>query len=121
MSKTNAPVVSIGAGWAAASPLWPATTCWIQEAVGSKQRRGACLMQQSDVDEFPARLRKLREERRQSRAVLSELCGLSRGMIRQYERGEKTPTLKTLKVLANYFEVSIDYLAGETNIRKRSL
>lgn len=78
-------------------------------------------MNQNGKSEFPARLRKLREERRQSRAVLSELCGLSRGMIRQYERGEKTPTLRTLKVLANYFEVSIDYLAGETNIRKRSL
>ena len=71
--------------------------------------------------EFPARLRKLREERRQSRVALSELCGLSRGMIRQYERGEKIPTLKTLIVLANYFGVSIDYLAGETNNRKRSL
>ena len=88
---------------------------------GSEMAINAYLMNPNEKSEFPARLRKLREERRQSRAVLSELCGLSRGMIRQYERGEKTPTLKTLKVLANYFEVSIDYLAGETNIRKRSL
>lgn len=78
-------------------------------------------MNQNEKSEFPARLQKLRGERRQSRVALSELCGLSRGMIRQYERGEKIPTLKTLIVLANYFGVSIDYLAGETNNRKRSL
>lgn len=78
-------------------------------------------MNQNEKSEFPARLRKLREERRQSRVVVSELCGLSRGMIRQYERGEKIPTLKTAMILANHFGVSIDYLAGETNIRKRSL
>lgn len=78
-------------------------------------------MNQNEKSEFPARLRKLREERRQSRVAVAELCGLSRGMIRQYERGEKIPTLTTLIRLANHFEVSIDYLAGETNNRKRSL
>ena len=96
-------------------------TCWTIDAEGSEMETSAYPMNQNEKSEFPARLRKLREERRQSRVALSELCGLSRGMIRQYERGEKIPTLKTLIVLANYFGVSIDYLAGETNNRKRSL
>mgnify|MGYP000194521733 CR=1 FL=1 len=67
--------------------------------------------------EFPARLRKLREERRQSRAVLAELCGLSRGAIRYYERGERAPTMDALIAIADYFEVSLDYLTGRTNFR----
>ena len=40
--------------------------------------------------EFPARLRRLREERRpvRSMAAVSELCGLERGAVGRYERGE---------------------------------
>ena len=98
-----------------------AIICWTPATEGSETEISAYLMNQNEKSEFPARLRKLREERRQSRVVVSELCGLSRGMIRQYERGEKIPTLKTAMILANHFGVSIDYLAGETNIRKRSL
>lgn len=68
-------------------------------------------------NEFPARLRKLREERRQSRAVVSELCGLDRDAVRSYEREERSPNVKSLIALADYFEVSLDYLTGRTNFR----
>lgn len=74
-------------------------------------------MNQNEKSEFPARLRKLREERRQSRVVVSELCGLSRGAIRYYERGERAPTMDALIAIADYFEVSLDYLTGRTNFR----
>ena len=74
-------------------------------------------MNQNEKSEFPARLRKLREERRQSRVVVSELCGLDRGAVRCYERGERSPTLEALVALADYFEVSLDYLTGRTNFR----
>ena len=70
-----------------------------------------------DVNDFPARLRKLREERRQSRVVVSELCGLDRGAVRAYERGERAPTLEALVALADYFGVSLDYLAGRKKFR----
>ena len=74
-------------------------------------------MSQNEKSEFPARLRKLREERRQSRVVVAELCGLSRGAIRYYERGERVPTMDALIAIADYFEVSLDYLTGRTNFR----
>ena len=74
-------------------------------------------MQQSDANEFPARLRKLREEKRQSRAVVSELCGLDRDAVRRYERRERSPNMEALIALADYFEVSLDYLTGRTNFR----
>ena len=38
---------------------------------------------------FPARLRKLREAKRINAKALGELCGLSKNMIGQYEKGEK--------------------------------
>lgn len=63
-------------------------------------------------NEFPERLRKLRERNRMSRAVLSELTGLSKSMISKYERGERQPTLEPLRELADFFDVSIDYLVG---------
>jgi transcriptional regulator with XRE-family HTH domain len=58
------------------------------------------------------RLRYLRERRGISRSTMSELCGLSKSMISKYERGERQPTLEPLMELADFFEVSIDYLCG---------
>lgn len=69
------------------------------------------------MNEFPERLRKLREEKRKSRVVVSELCGLDSGAVRKYERGERIPTMDALIALADYFEVSLDYLTGRTNFR----
>ena len=64
--------------------------------------------------EFGARLQQLREKKRISRKVLSELCGLNHEAIRRYERGEAEPTLHSLIAIAEFFEVTIDYLVGRT-------
>lgn len=65
--------------------------------------------------EFPGRLRRLRERRRMNRKAMSECCGLSKNIIGMYERGEKEPSLKTLIKIADFFEVSTDYLLGRKN------
>ena len=65
--------------------------------------------------EFCQRLQQLRERRRISRKVLSELCGLNSDAIRRYERGESEPTLDSLVAIADFFEVPIDYLIGRKN------
>ena len=62
--------------------------------------------------EFGQRLKQLRERKRISRKVLSELCGLNPDAVRRYERGESEPGLPSLAALADFFEVSIDYLVG---------
>ena len=67
------------------------------------------------MTEFPARLQRLREEKRIKRIVLSELCGLHRDAIRRYERGEQKPDVDALILIADYFEVSMDYLCGRTD------
>ena len=64
------------------------------------------------MSEFPKRLQQLRERRRISRRVLSELCGLSQNMIARYERGEQEPIIRAVMILAEYFGVSTDYLLG---------
>lgn len=68
------------------------------------------------MEGFPRRLRRLREERRpvRSMAVVSRLCGLERGAVRRYERGERAPTVDALIALADYYNVSLDYLTGRT-------
>lgn len=67
------------------------------------------------MDQFPMRLRALRESEGKSRLVLSQLCGLSDGAIRKYERGEAIPTVESLVSIADHFKVSTDYLLGRTN------
>lgn len=65
-----------------------------------------------DRSEFSRRLQKLREKRRISRRVLSELCGLHHDAIRRFERGEAEPSVENLIILADFFCVSIDFLVG---------
>ena len=61
---------------------------------------------------FSRRLQELREAKNLDRKTLAELCGLSKDMVGQYERGEKMPSLKTAITMADYFDVSLDYLLG---------
>jgi len=68
------------------------------------------------TEQFPERLRKLRERRRISRRVLSELCGLSKNMIARYERGEHKPNIEDAAVLAEFFGVTLDDLCLEKKI-----
>lgn len=65
--------------------------------------------------DFPKRLQQLRERRRISRKTLSELCGLTSGAIRRYERGERMPTVDALIAIADCLGVSTDYLLGRTD------
>ena len=66
------------------------------------------------MSEFSERLRKLRESKRpvRSMVVTSQLIGLSPSALRKYERGEREPGLEALTLIADYYGVSIDFLAG---------
>ena len=67
---------------------------------------------ENNTTTFPERLRKLREQKRMSRKVLSELCGVSKNMIGRYERGERKPNIDTLVNLCDNLDVSADYILG---------
>ena len=67
------------------------------------------------MDELPDRIKKLRERNLLSRHRLSELCGISPDQIRRYELGSIKPGTDALVAIADYFEVSTDYLLGRTD------
>lgn len=67
------------------------------------------------MEGFPERLRKLRTRRDMSQKALAELCGMNKHCIGRYERGEQEPSLRALIELADFFEVSLDYLLGRKN------
>lgn len=68
------------------------------------------------------RLRELRTEKGLTQIELGEKVGINYSTLSDYERGNKTdPYISTLRTLANFFEVSIDYLIGESSIRDGEL
>ena len=54
-----------------------------------------------------------------TQADLGTIIGLGPGAIGNYERGEADPSLEHLTKMADFFEVSIDYLLGRTDIKDR--
>lgn len=67
---------------------------------------------------FAKRLRKLRKEKGINQTELGNILGLSTSAIGMYEQGRRTPDQETLKKIADFFDVSIDYLLGRTDDRK---
>lgn len=64
------------------------------------------------MDHFPQLLQQLRRRRKLSKRRLSELCGLSPGVISLYESGKVIPSATSLIALADFFECSADLLLG---------
>lgn len=64
---------------------------------------------------FPERLKFLRKERRVGAKDVYQSAGLSQAAYYYYERGEREPNLTSLSALADYFNVSADYLLGRSN------
>lgn len=64
------------------------------------------------------RLRDLREEKGLTQKDLAQILGLSsKSTITNYEQNNRDPDYETLIKIAKYFEVSIDYLLGQTDKR----
>ena len=61
------------------------------------------------------RLKELRKKRRITQQRLAIELSMSQNTISRYETGEREADYKTLILLADYFQVSIDYLLERTN------
>lgn len=66
---------------------------------------------------FGERLKKLREEKGIIQEDLGKIVNLSKANISKYEKNIIEPNNETLTLLANYFDVSIDYLLGLSDIK----
>jgi len=63
------------------------------------------------------RLRNLREEINLTQKELSQLLKLTPGAVGLYEQGRRTPDCSTLCKLANFYNVSVDYILCRTHNR----
>lgn len=64
------------------------------------------------MKKFSERLKELRTEKNVMQFTLAYQCGLSARQIIRYEQGTSEPTLSALIKLADFFDVSLDYLVG---------
>jgi len=61
------------------------------------------------------RLKALRENAGISQNKLGKLVGLPQSSINRYEQGQSSPSAKTFRWYADYFDVSMDYIYGRTD------
>lgn len=61
------------------------------------------------------RLKQLRKKRGISQLRLAMELGMNQNTVSRYENGEREADYKTLILLADYFNVSIDYLLERTD------
>ena len=58
------------------------------------------------------RLRNLREKAKISQSEIAKIIGTSQSYYAQYENGKRAIPFERMVVLAKYYNVSLDYLAG---------
>lgn len=66
------------------------------------------------------RLKLLREERGLYQKDLAKILNVSVPAVNQYENGKRDMSTETLMTLAEYFNVTTDYLLGKSNERNPS-
>lgn len=69
---------------------------------------------------FPARLRKLMEERGEKQENIASIVKKSRQTVSQYCNGVSEPGYDTLAQIAEYYDVSVDYLLGLSDVKSRN-
>lgn len=69
---------------------------------------------------FAERLKSLRKEQNLTQQKIAEKLNISRGSYAQWEAQRTQPSSKSLETLANFFDVSTDYLLGNTDIKNQN-
>lgn len=69
--------------------------------------------------EFKERLKELRKSKRITMETLADKIGVTYNTISMYESGKRMPSRSTSELLADYFNVDIDYLLGKTDIARK--
>ena len=65
------------------------------------------------------RIKELREQERLNQEGLALKLNVSQSTVSAYEVGERVPDLKTLIAIARLFNVSLDYLAGLSDVKQQ--
>lgn len=67
------------------------------------------------MEKFSARVKALRESKGLSQDALGKIIGVKRYSVYTYEKGRNYPDIPRLIALADYFDVTTDYLLGRTD------
>ena len=60
-------------------------------------------------------LRRFRKEQKITQVQAAKAAGVTEAMYQFYEYGKSEPKIKVLVALADYFDVSLDYLVGRSD------
>ena len=66
------------------------------------------------------RIRDLREDNDMSQKQIAELLNISQTAYSKYELGKRNMPIESLIKLARFYNVSLDYLVGETDNPKKN-
>ncbi len=83
---------------------------WVKRAHNRQKRRKKGV----PLHYYP-RLRDLREDHDLTQAKLVEMLGMHKTTYANYEQGKREPPFELIVQLAEFYNVSIDYIAGFTN------
>lgn len=64
------------------------------------------------------RLKSLREDADLSQKELAKALGVSPSTIGMYESGKRTPDSEMLTRICDFFNITVDYLLGRSNVKK---
>lgn len=64
---------------------------------------------------FAERLHTLRNESKLNQTQLGDIVGISQFAISKIEKGQRAASIEVLCSLADYFNVSLDYLVGRSD------
>ena len=62
------------------------------------------------MKDFSTKIKNLRKENKKTQQNIADLLKIRRSTYGEYERGKIVPPMDKIKILADYFNVSIDYL-----------
>lgn len=66
---------------------------------------------------FGKRLKQLRKENNKTQEEVANQTKITRATLSRYEKGEIEPPITTVMDLASFFNVSLDWLAGNSEIK----
>ena len=65
-------------------------------------------------DIMSTNLKKLRLQKKKTRLNVQMETGIEQALLSKYESGKRIPPTETLMILADYYNVSMDYIMGRT-------
>lgn len=70
-------------------------------------------------EHFGDRLKELRLKKNLTQEELAKIINTGKASISHYESNKRVPDIETIEYLAKFFDVSIDYLLGASDVKKQ--